>query len=161
MAVLEFKLLCLLLVANGAPVIAWDLFGERFAWPVDLGRRWRDGRPLFGPSKTWRGLLAALLATPAAALMLGLSWQTGLMVALGAMAGDLLSSFLKRRLDIESSGKARGLDQIPESLLPLWWVKERCGLHWEDVFLLVAVFFVLEVSISPLLYRLGLRKRPY
>ncbi len=158
---MQFKLLCLLLVANGAPVIAWDLLGERFAWPVDGGRRWRDGRPLLGPSKTWRGLGAALLATPAAAVALGLPWATGLMVAAGAMAGDLLSSFVKRRLTIEPSGKARGLDQIPESLLPLLAVRDRYGLGWGDIALLVAVFFVLEMTISPLLYRLGIRKRPY
>ncbi len=99
--------------------------------------------------------------TPLAAVALGLPWSTGLTVAAGAMAGDLLSSFVKRRLTIEPSGKARGLDQIPESLLPLLAVRDRYGLGWGDIALLVAVFFVLEMTISPLLYRLGIRKRPY
>ena len=38
----------------------------------------------------------------------------GLLVAATAMAGDLLSSFLKRRLALAPSSQAIGLDQIPE-----------------------------------------------
>lgn len=157
----EFKLLLLIVVANGAPVLAWDLFQERYARPIDGGRRFCDGRPWLGGSKTWRGLIASLVMTTAAAPLLGLSWRTGCVVSVAAMAGDLFSSFSKRRLGIKTSGKAIGLDQIPESLLPLLLVKDRYGLRWEDVGLLVAAFFALEVSISPLLYRLGIRKRPY
>src|SRR6478736_778738 len=36
-----------------------------------------------------------------------------------AMAGDLFSSFVKRRLHLASSSMAIGLDHIPESLFPL------------------------------------------
>ncbi|GAB6067366.1 CDP-2,3-bis-(O-geranylgeranyl)-sn-glycerol synthase [Methylothermus subterraneus] len=158
---LEFKLQVLLLVANSAPVLAFDLMKDRLAWPVDLGLSFCDGRPLLGPAKTWRGLLAALMAACLAALLLGLSCTVGLTIGAGAMAGDMLSSFFKRRLNIETSGRAMGLDQIPESLLPLLLVKERFDLDWHAIALLVAVFFLLEVSLSPLLYRLGLRKRPY
>ncbi|HEB77965.1 MAG TPA: CDP-archaeol synthase [Methylothermaceae bacterium] len=158
---LNFKLLLLVVVANGAPVLAWDLLRDRYARPVDAGRRFYDGRPWLGASKTWRGLIASLAMTTATAPLLGLPWHTGLMIALAAMAGDLLSSFSKRRLGIETSARAMGLDQIPESLLPLLVVKDRYGLRWEDIVLLVALFFILEVTISPLLYHLGIRKRPY
>ncbi len=158
---LEFKLLVLLVIANGAPVIAWDLFKDHGTWPVDFGIKLADGRPVVGPSKTWRGLLASLAATPCTALLLGLPWVVGLTMALAAMLGDLLSSFIKRRLHIEPSGRAWGLDQIPESLLPLLLVKERFSLDWDAIGQLVAVFFFLEVTLSPLLYQLGIRKRPY
>ena len=52
-------ILVLLVVVNGAPIIAARLFGSRYDAPVDLGARLPDGRPLFGSSKTWRGLAAA------------------------------------------------------------------------------------------------------
>ncbi len=158
---LEFKLLTLIIVANGAPVIACDIMKDRLALPIDLGFAFFDGRPILGSAKTWRGLLASLAATSLSAQLLGLYWTVGFEVAAGAMAGDMLSSFLKRRLNIEPSGRAIVLDQIPESLFPLLLVKEKLGLEWGTIVQLVAVFFLLELSLSPMLYRLGLRKRPY
>ncbi|WP_022949570.1 CDP-archaeol synthase [Methylohalobius crimeensis] len=160
-AMLEIKLLILLLVANGAPVVAWDLFKERFAWPVDCGAVMPDGRFLLGPAKTWRGLLASLFTTGITAPLIGFPWTLGAWVAAAAMAGDLLSSFVKRRLGVQASDTAPGLDQIPESLLPLWAVNAHFALGWDRIGLLVAVFYIAEVSLSPLLYRLGIRKRPY
>ncbi len=154
-------LLVMLLAANGAPVLAWRLLGERFAAPVDAGRTLGDGRPLLGRSKTWRGLLASLVATPPVAMLLGLDWQTGLLVAAGAMTGDLLSSFFKRRLGIEPSGQALGLDQVPESLLPALLTAPRLHTGPTDWLLVVALFTLGELLLSRILYRLHLRKRPY
>ena len=50
--------------------------------------------------------------------LLGFAWTCGLVVASVAMSGDLLSSFLKRRLSLPPSSRATGIDQIPECLLP-------------------------------------------
>jgi hypothetical protein len=63
--------LFLLVVANGAPIIAWDICRERWNWPVDGGRIFYDGRPLLGPRKTVRGLLAASVATGCTAPLVG------------------------------------------------------------------------------------------
>jgi CDP-2,3-bis-(O-geranylgeranyl)-sn-glycerol synthase len=156
-----FKLLLLLFVANGAPILAQKAFGARGAWPIDNRCRLPDGEPLFGASKTWRGLLAALLITPPLAWLLGLPAMIGLHVALLAMLGDLLSSFVKRRLRIPPSGMAFGLDQVPESFLPLLVVGMELGLGLADVALLTLVFLVLELLLSRILYRLDIRKRPY
>ena len=78
---LQAKLLLLLLVANGAPVLVYDLLRGRWAAPVDCKRVWWDGRPLLGGSCTWRGWFAALAATPVAAALLGLPMVTGLTTA--------------------------------------------------------------------------------
>src|SRR5262245_41551300 len=91
-------ILVLLLVANGTPVLARNLSGAWFNWPLDLGMRFVDGQPLLGRSKTFRGVVVALLATATVAPLLGLSWQLGALTASASMAGDLLSSFVKRRL---------------------------------------------------------------
>jgi CDP-2,3-bis-(O-geranylgeranyl)-sn-glycerol synthase len=158
---LELKLLLLIMAANSAPVLASDILRQRFVAPVDLGRKLFDGRPLFGASKTWRGVVSACLLTPLAAWILGIGVHAGLLIALGAMAGDLVSSFTKRRLNRPVSSKAIGLDQIPEALLPLLAVQQQFALGWGQIALLVAAFLVIELSVSPLLYRLKLRKRPY
>jgi CDP-2,3-bis-(O-geranylgeranyl)-sn-glycerol synthase len=78
-----------------------------------------------------------------------------------AMLGDLVSSFAKRRLGRATSSQALGLDQIPESLFPLLAVHQRLGLQAWDIALLVGAFLVLELWLSRLLFRLGLREQPY
>ena len=155
------QLLVLLAVANGTPVIAKRLLGQYLAWPLDGGLRLWDGRPLFGPSKTLRGILLALLATSLAAPLLGLSWPLGLAVGALAMAGDLLSSFLKRRLGRPASSRAFGLDQIPESLLPVLACRYALGLGWADIMLGTLLFLLGEVLLSRWLYRLHIRDQPY
>jgi CDP-2,3-bis-(O-geranylgeranyl)-sn-glycerol synthase len=154
-------LLALLAAANGAPIIGRAVLGERFGWPLDGGVRFLDGRPLFGPTKTVRGIVLALVLTPPAAALLGLGWTNGLSIAAAAMAGDLLSSFTKRRLGLPPSSRALGLDQVPESLLPLLLVREPLALSAAEILGLVAAFVVLELLLSRLLYRLHIREQPY
>jgi hypothetical protein len=48
-----------------------------------------------------------------------MDWTIGLLVAATAMIGDLFSSFAKRRMKLAPGSTALGLDQIPESLLPV------------------------------------------
>ena len=62
------QLLILLAVANGTPVIAKLLLGDKFAAALDGGAPFGDGRPWFGPSKTIRGFVLAVLATTGAAV---------------------------------------------------------------------------------------------
>ncbi|MBI3188022.1 MAG: CDP-archaeol synthase [Gammaproteobacteria bacterium] len=153
-------LLILILVANGAPIIARNLLAPRFNLPLDFYIQFHN-RDLFGPSKTWRGLIASLICTAVVAILLGYSLLTGIWVALLAMAGDVLSSFIKRRLNMRPSSMAPFLDQVPESLLPAMVMHGQFGLDVPSVMILVLVFIALELILSRILYRLGLRKTPY
>lgn len=154
-------LLLLLMTANGAPILARKLLHQHGHQPIDGGYRLRDGKPLFGASKTWRGLVAALLTTEATALTLNQPLGMGLHIAALAMTGDLLTSFIKRRLHIAPSAQATGLDQIPESLLPLLGVRTAFALDWTAVLVLTAAFVALDMVLSRLLFALHIRKRPY
>jgi CDP-2,3-bis-(O-geranylgeranyl)-sn-glycerol synthase len=155
------QLLLLILVANGAPILARKLLRDAGSYPLDAGIRLADGEPLFGVSKTQRGLLASLAACTATALLLGLPASIGLQVAIGAMCGDLLSSFIKRRLHMAPSDRAAGLDQIPESLLPAWLVAGPLQLGTADTAIVVGAFIVLDFTLSRLLFLLKIRNRPY
>lgn len=155
------KILLLLVVANGVPVLGKKIFGATFNWPLDGGLRLRDGHPLFGPSKTVRGVLLSLAATALAAIPLGLAWSDGVLIAVLAMLGDLASSFVKRRLGRPPSGMALGLDQIPESLLPTLAFKTSLGLTAWDIAGVVFAFILLELLLSRVLFGLRLRDRPY
>jgi len=156
-----FQLLILVTLANGSPVVAKKIFGSYCSWPLDGNIKFVDGRPLFGVSKTVRGILVSIFITSVCALLLGLTLKLGLVVATTAMAGDLLSSFLKRRLGLKPSSKAVGLDQIPESLFPLLACRSALSLAAVDIIVGTTIFFVGEVLLSRVLFRLHVRDRPY
>jgi CDP-2,3-bis-(O-geranylgeranyl)-sn-glycerol synthase len=159
MAVLQ--LLILLTVANGLPVVATKIVGDSLAYPLDGGVKLIDGHPLFGSAKTWRGVAVAIFATPICALLIGQEFTIGLVVGVTAMAGDLLSSFLKRRLGLAPSSRATGLDQIPESLFPLLACEQLLSLTAVDIAAGTAIFLIGEVALSRLLFKFHLRDRPY
>src|SRR6476661_2238973 len=94
------QLLALLVVANGTPIIVERFLGKFLAFPIDGGAKLADGKPLFGSSKTLRGLALSIAATTAFAPLIALNWRIGGLVAAMAMLGDLLSSFLKRRMGL-------------------------------------------------------------
>jgi hypothetical protein len=155
------QLLILLTLANGSPVVAKLVLGSHFSDPLDRDAKFIDGKPLLGRSKTMRGLLVAIAVTVAGALLLGLDFKIGLWAGAAAMAGDVLSSFLKRRLGFAGSSRATGLDQIPESLLPVLACRQALSLTAADMLAVCAIFFVGEVLLSRLLFGLRLRDRPY
>jgi len=89
-------------------------------WAGDIGAyligRWIGGArlaPRISPGKTWSGALGGLAAAMAAGLLVALvasdaaAWRGALVgAALGivAQAGDLLESYVKRRLEVKDSG---------------------------------------------------------
>jgi CDP-2,3-bis-(O-geranylgeranyl)-sn-glycerol synthase len=137
------------------------MLGRRFADPIDGGIVLRDGHPLLGRSKTWHGLAAGIVLAACTAVLIRLPWQAGALIGASAMAGDCLSSFVKRRLALEPSSTALGLDQVPESLLPAVASVVFLSLTFGDIVAIVLVFSLGELAASRLLHAVGLRDRPY
>ena len=100
-----------------------------------------------------------MLATSICASLMNFGWEIGALIAAFAMAGDLLSSFVKRRLHLASSSMAMGLDHIPESLFPP--LASRLLLPVSDVVVGVTMFVVGGLVLSPILFRLNLRDEPH
>lgn len=159
--VLILELLVLALLANGTPVLVTRVLGRRFGWPLDGGLRFIDGQPLFGRSKTLRGVAVAVPVTSLGAWLMELGWEVGALFGAASMVGDLFSSFCKRRLKLAPSSKATGLDQVPEVLFPLLLCQPLLDLTLAQIVIVVAIFFAAEVLLSPLFYRLKIRDRPY
>ena len=99
--------------------------------PIDFGKNWRDGKRILGDGKTWRGLISGTFIgmTAGFGLVVAASYINSseysflhltnferfpLMVLIifsicfGALLGDIIESFFKRRI-----GKDRGDDWIP------------------------------------------------
>jgi CDP-2,3-bis-(O-geranylgeranyl)-sn-glycerol synthase len=96
--------------ANATPVIAGG------GLPIDLGRKFTDGKAIFGKNKTFRGFFVGL----AVGTVIGLSESKifsypllfGLLLSLGALFGDLAGAFLKRRLGIAPGNLLPIVDQV-------------------------------------------------
>lgn len=161
MSIELLQLLLLIIIANGAPILIGALLKDGINLAVDFGKKLPDNKQILGASKTWRGIFAIFLVTPAAAWLLGYSPQTGLLIAAYAILGDLVSSFIKRRLSMKPGSMAPLLDQVPESFFPAFMMMRTFNLDISSVILLVLIFIIVELAFSHILYRWGVRKRPY
>jgi len=138
---LGLRLLLLLGVANSAPIAARRLLADRWAAPLDGGLNFVDGRPLLGPGKTIRGVAAAVVATALASWALGMSPQVGALLGAVSMAAT-------RWPASSSAGWAwrerprHGMDQVPESLLPLLAVQGMLDLSAVQILAVTVAFFV-------------------
>jgi CDP-2,3-bis-(O-geranylgeranyl)-sn-glycerol synthase len=92
---------------------------------------------------------------------MGLSALLGAGLGAVSISADLLASFSKRRLGFAPSSRARLLDVFPEALLPLLVFHSELNLDKADIIITILIFFVLEASFSPLLFRWHIRNRPY
>ena len=92
-------------IANATPVV---LSG---GGPLDRGSNWIDGKPLFGDHKTIRGTLSGL----AAGFLIGLAQGSpfvGALLSVGAIGGDLIVSFFKRRMNLKPGALLPIADQM-------------------------------------------------
>ena len=118
-------------VANMMPVIFMrsDFLADA-KLPVDAGKK-LFGKRLFGRSKTWRGIFLGTIGGACISLTMlllliflgannyGRSWEdlllyvlSGAVIGFGAMIGDLVKSFFKRRVGIDSGKPWPVFDQI-------------------------------------------------
>ncbi|MBU7013577.1 MAG: CDP-2,3-bis-(O-geranylgeranyl)-sn-glycerol synthase [Theionarchaea archaeon] len=86
--------------------------------PIDGGRTFVDGNPFLGKGKTVRGLAVGILSAIIVASIQSVMEYTfnpvifGFLMGSGAMLGDMVKSFFKRRLNIQSGRPLPLLDQL-------------------------------------------------
>ena len=125
--------------ANMAPVV----FGG--GSPIDKGRNWIDGKRVLGDHKTFRGLISGIVVGTVIGLI-QLRPIQGVLLSTGAMTGDLVGSFIKRRLDIPPGGNAILLDH--EGFL----VFSILFCFWYDPLSAEQIIFL--IIITPILYEM-------
>jgi CDP-2,3-bis-(O-geranylgeranyl)-sn-glycerol synthase len=107
--------------ANAAPVI----FGG--GKPMDFGKKFFDGKPFLGAHKTFRGFLAGIIVGTLVGLAQTIIYENilfdynsqfqysillGFMLSIGALTGDLIESFIKRRISRSPGSSLPVADQI-------------------------------------------------
>jgi CDP-2,3-bis-(O-geranylgeranyl)-sn-glycerol synthase len=149
-------------LANAAPVV---LGGGP---PLDGGKKFLDGRRILGEGKTARGFVGGLIVGTAMGLLQGIARAPlreylllGFLLALGAMLGDLASSFVKRRLGIERGEAAPGLDQLGFVVAALILASPVKIPPWQEIAALLIITPPIHLATNFIGYELGLKGRPY
>ncbi|HLD62972.1 MAG TPA: CDP-2,3-bis-(O-geranylgeranyl)-sn-glycerol synthase [Candidatus Norongarragalinales archaeon] len=159
-------------VSNAVPVV----FGGGTA--VDFGRNFADGKRVFGDSKTIRGLLSGIVAGTAVGMLLAfavpfLPWISlqgkfllAFLASAGAMAGDLLGSFVKRRLGAPPGSQYFLLDQLLFLIIALGlviWAEPAffALLNGWDVLALLVLTYFLHLFFNGVAHKMRLKKVPW
>jgi CDP-2,3-bis-(O-geranylgeranyl)-sn-glycerol synthase len=148
-------------VANGAPVV----FGG--GRPVDLGRKlW--GRRIFGDHKTMRGLvmgiLSGLVVAGAISIYSPELLATGILLTIGAHAGDLFGSFVKRRLNKKEGASWALFDQylfLAFGLLFALPFVPGTQLNLPGVLVIIVLTGVLHKATNVMAHRAKIKKVPW
>lgn len=105
-------------VANSFAMVA------RGRKPIDGGGKWNDGRQILGRGKTIEGAVSGIVAgwlvalvpyfiyTQQIDLILSNYFVLAFLLAFGAVAGDIVASFFKRRIGVEPGHQVLFLDQL-------------------------------------------------
>jgi len=167
-------------IANATPVLGG---GGR---PIDGGRVFRDGRRILGNGKTIRGFvvgvffgtltgvgqflaapyLRPILAqfvtiTPEMDYVLGISIPAAFLLSLGALTGDVVGSFIKRRVNVKSGDPSPFLDQTGFIIMALIFAFPLMSPSPIFVIILILTTLGIHWLSNALGYLLGIKKNPW
>ncbi|MEK6949391.1 MAG: CDP-2,3-bis-(O-geranylgeranyl)-sn-glycerol synthase [Nanoarchaeota archaeon] len=162
--------------ANMAPVIVKDFF-KKIAIPLDFGKTLGD-KPIFGEHKTFRGLIFGVLFAIILTHMQYLLYQNniftdfaivdysnwlliGFLLGLGAMIGDLIKSFLKRRLGYEPGKPFIPFDQTDFIIGALAFTYPITKLSFYKMLIIWTVSFVLHIIVNHIAFYTGIRREKW
>jgi CDP-2,3-bis-(O-geranylgeranyl)-sn-glycerol synthase len=146
--------------ANAIPVLAGG------GPSLDFGKTLRDGRPIFGRNKTFRGFFAGLaigtIAGVAESYVFDYAIAFGFLVSLGALMGDLTGAFVKRRLNIPPGGLMPVVDQVDFILgAILFSLLVPIACSWGLYVVVLLITPPLHLVANYVAYRLNLKKNPW
>ncbi len=140
--------------ANASPVI----FGG--GAPLDGGVNWLDGKPFLGGHKTTKGTIFGITIGSIVGLLQG-NFIGGVLQAVGAIFGDIIASFLKRRINIEPGDSFPLADQLDFIILAVALSYPVQLTSWETIIVIILVTLPLHYLTNVVAYLLGLKKQPW
>ena len=150
-----------------APIFLSNAFPTVYGggFPVDFYKKMRDGKRIFGDHKTWQGLFVGIFfgfltgiviwyiigdtfMSRYGALGFKYPFWIGVLMGWGCNFGDLLGSFIKRRINIPSGGKFPVFDQMGYMVFGLLW-------SWPAFKIIPWQFWITLLLIGPLMHILA------
>lgn len=166
--------------ANTAPIFAARIPRLK-DWnaPIDSGRK-LHGKPVLGSHKTWRGLISGVVvATVAFGIqqllvehwtwlahtinsdyMYRSVWLLGPLFGIGALGGDAIESFYKRRHNVPSGEKWLPFDQLDYVVGTLLITLPVVRLTLIQYVLILIVWFGMHLLGTYVGWKLGLKDEP-
>ncbi len=159
--------------ANMAPVIVKN-FLKKLALPLDFNKTWR-GKPIFGSNKTFRGIIFAVIFGVAIAYFQFLLYNNfdyfksisfidysewflfGFLMGFGAIFGDLIESFIKRRVNVAPGSKFFPWDQIDFVIGALLFSSFFFIAGWKIVITILIISILGHIIINHAAYYLKIR----
>ena len=160
--------------SNGAGLV----FGG--GMPVDFGKSDKNGVRWIGDGVTWKGLIGGTLIGIITGIIQGLAAPyilsnfgqfittpiitnvsegilIGFLLGFGALLGDALGSFLKRRIGIGRGQPAPILDQLDFLIVALILVSFVVKLDWLFIILAIVLTLIIHLLANTIAYLLGLK----
>lgn len=145
--------------------------------PIDFGATYK-GKPIFGPHKTWRGLIFGIFASVAVISLqaiLYFKFETfqkislvkfeeinfillGFLFGFGALFGDLIKSFFKRRIDVKPGAKFFPWDQIDFIIGALVFSSIVFQPQWQVYLFLILIIPCFHILLNHIGYWIGVQK---
>lgn len=148
--------------------------------PVDFGKTDKNGIRWIGDGVTWRGLIAGTLIGILTGAVQGYLAQfilpeigpylitpivtdihsgilIGFLLGLGALVGDALGSFLKRRIGIGRGKPAPILDQLDFIIVALIFVSPFVNMNLQFIAIAIILTLIIHLIANTLAYLLGIK----
>ena len=161
--------------ANMAPVIVKKV--SLFAFPIDFNKK-ISNKPVFGKNKTFRGLIFGVIFAIIVAYLQFLlynadffraisfiSYQNwllfGFLMGSGALAGDLVKSFFKRRLDLKPGAKFVPFDQTDFVVGSLIFMMPVFNVTLKIFLVSLLLSFVLHIIVNHIAFYAKIRNEKW
>lgn len=162
--------------ANMAPVIVKNI-AKPLAKPMDFGKSWK-GKRILGDHKTWRGLIFGilfgvivafiqkhLLATNMGRYLSAIDYQYPLLIGLllggGAIIGDSVKSFFKRRSNVKPGEKYVPFDQSDFVIGAIFFVFPYWPFTIAQTLSAVVITIFLHIITNHIAFWTGIRKEAW
>lgn len=174
-----FILKCVYLIlpgifANSAPVIFKNML-KKLAIPVDLNTK-INGKPVFGKNKTYRGFFVGIISSIIIAYIQSMlysydffsrlsfidysNWLLfGFLIGAGVLFGDLIGSFIKRRIGISSGESFVPLDQLSAPIGAILFISVVYVPSLTAISVILVISFIFHILFNHIGYYLKLRKK--
>lgn len=163
-------------LANMMPVFVRKHF-KFLEIPVDFGKKFRD-RPIFGSHKTWRGIIAGIIGSIFLISIQALLYFNfeifrkisliqfeninfillGFLLGFGALFGDLVKSFFKRRVNVSPGAKFFPWDQVDFILGALLFSSIIFRPKWYIYIFLILVIPFFHIFFNHFAFWIGIQK---
>jgi len=145
---------------------------KNYSAPVDGGRSF-GGKRVLGDGKTWRGLLCGVVAGVSVGLLqmrlhptssinlIPMTLLLAFLLSLGALSGDMVASFFKRRWGLISGAHAPLLDQLDYILGAFLFSVVVVPFNLKYLLVALIITIPLHAGASVVAWILKLKKDPW